>query len=162
MSIFNLMLCESRSWVFSFLLNWYEPVITVHFLCVAIVWNVTSLSLSRICRFKRSWKLLTGVSTCLYDLSITLSWNLKNKSKQIFHYNYGINCVRNKFYNKGPWRAWKSLSNLLIRVSNCYLLSAIRGWQWRCRWRNRSRRPQTSWRGEALLTSWLRCHTGKK
>ena len=38
-------------------------------LCVAI-W--ASLNLSRIASFKRSWELLTGVSTCLHDLSITL------------------------------------------------------------------------------------------
>ncbi len=68
MSVFTSMLCESRLWELSFLLNCYEPVITRHFLCLAIVWNLTSLSLSRISDFKGSWELLTGVSTCLNDL----------------------------------------------------------------------------------------------
>jgi len=34
MSIFDV--CESRSWELTFLLNWYEPVLTLHFLCVTI------------------------------------------------------------------------------------------------------------------------------
>ncbi len=53
-----------------------------------ILWNVRSLSLSRISSFKRSWELLTGVSTCLYDLSITWSWNTisEEQLQQIFHY----------------------------------------------------------------------------
>jgi hypothetical protein len=37
-----------------------------------ILWFVTSLNLSRISSFKRSRDLLTGVSTCLKDLSIPL------------------------------------------------------------------------------------------
>ncbi len=69
-------------WELSFLLNWYD------FLGVAIVWNVTNLSFSIISSFKRSWELLTGVSTCLYDLSTTWSWKRtsKEQTKQIFQY----------------------------------------------------------------------------
>ncbi len=40
-----------------------------------VLWNVTSLSLSRISSFKMSLRLLTDVCICLYDLSIT--WSLK-------------------------------------------------------------------------------------
>ncbi len=41
------------------------------FLCVVFLWDVTSLSLNRISSFKRSWKFVMGVSTCLYDLQVT-------------------------------------------------------------------------------------------
>ncbi len=34
MSIFTLMLCGSRSWELSFILNWYEPIMMLQFLCV--------------------------------------------------------------------------------------------------------------------------------
>ncbi len=52
------------------------------------LWNVASLSLSRIFSFKRSWKLLMGVITCLYDMEILWSWNKvsEDKAKQIFHH----------------------------------------------------------------------------
>ncbi len=43
----------------------------VAFSLCCVLWNVTSLSMSRISSFKRSWELLTGVSTCLYDMWIT-------------------------------------------------------------------------------------------
>ncbi len=55
-----------------------------------ILWNVTSLSLSRISSFKRSWELLTGVSTCLYDLWITwsLKYNIWRSSQTEFSLHY--------------------------------------------------------------------------
>jgi hypothetical protein len=55
---------------------------------VAKCWYVTSLNLSRIASFKRSWELLLEVSTWLYILSITLKLNNKKKCevKCIFHY----------------------------------------------------------------------------
>jgi len=51
-----------------------------------VLWNVTSLSLSRISSFKKSWELLTGVSTCLFDLSITwsLKYNIWRTSQTLF------------------------------------------------------------------------------
>ncbi len=55
---------------------------------VAMCWYVTSLNLSRIASFKRSWELLLEVSTWLYVLSFTLKLNNKKKceAKHIFHY----------------------------------------------------------------------------
>ena len=49
----------------------------------SVLRNVTSLSLSRISSLKRSWKLSTGVSTCLYDLWITgsLKYNIWRSSQ---------------------------------------------------------------------------------
>ncbi len=54
-------------------LVWISYNVALSLCCV--LWNVTSLSLSKISSFKRSWELLTGINTCLYDLSIT--WSLK-------------------------------------------------------------------------------------
>ncbi len=66
-----------------------------------VLWNVTSLNLSRIFNFKRSWELLTGVSTCLYDMSITWSWNTisEEQAKQIFrHIVYIYKSMRQDYW----------------------------------------------------------------
>jgi hypothetical protein len=42
-----------------------EPVKLLYFLCVVFLWEATSLSLSRISSFKRSWEFVIGISTCL-------------------------------------------------------------------------------------------------
>jgi len=54
-------------------LVWSSYNVAVSLCCV--LRKVISLSLCRISSFKRSWKLSTGVSTCLYDLWIT--WSLQ-------------------------------------------------------------------------------------
>jgi hypothetical protein len=97
--------------------------------------NVTSLSLSRIFSFKRSWQLLTGVSTCLYDMSITWSKNKISKvqAKQIFHYTspiYECQCHDQLTSNESQFRPYSN-----NRVSKYYELinlheqSEVRGIQ---------------------------------
>ncbi len=74
----------------------------VHVLLCVVMW--TSLNLSRIASFKRSWELLLEVSTWLYVLSITLDWmNKKNcEAKRIFHYsrNIEVENISNDFIKK--------------------------------------------------------------
>ncbi len=66
-----------------------EPVKMLCFLCVVFLWDVISLSLSRISNFKRSWKFVMRVSSCLYDLYITwsLKYNIEDPAKQNFQYS---------------------------------------------------------------------------
>jgi hypothetical protein len=68
-------------------------------LCYGL-WNVTSLSLSRISSFKRSWEFLTGVSTCL----ITPSWNKVSEDKPNGFFTITapihVTCVDDALYKK--------------------------------------------------------------
>ena len=89
-------------------------------LYVAVVWNVTSLSLSRIFSFKRSWEMLTGVIICLYDMWITWSWNTisKEQAKQIFHYILLISHLRSK-------RCFKQIQKkIFFTYTNCQSFEA--------------------------------------
>jgi len=57
----------------------------LHFLCVAVVWNVISLSLYRISSFKRSSELLAGVSTCIQLVNnLKLKYNIWRTSQTDF------------------------------------------------------------------------------
>ncbi len=80
-------------------LVWTSYNVAVSLCC--ILWNETNLNLSRISSFKRSWELLTGVSTCLSDLWI--SWSLKyniwrSSQNRIFTTKPLIKNTRDLFY----------------------------------------------------------------
>ncbi len=58
-------------------LVWTSYNVAVSLCC--FLWNVTSLRLSRIYSFKRSWELLTGVSTWIYDINnLKLKYNIRS------------------------------------------------------------------------------------
>jgi hypothetical protein len=82
-SIVMAMLCGSRSWELPFLLSRLNQLKC----CIFFVLHSCE-SLSRISSFKRSWKFVIEVSTCLYDLWITWKPEIKieDPAKQNFHY----------------------------------------------------------------------------
>ncbi len=105
-NVFTLMLCESRSWeLVSPELVWTSYNVAVSLRCV--LRDVTRLSLSRNSSFKRSWELLIGVSTCLYDLQITWSLiykYLKNKPNWFFTIMWIYTYKGNRALHLGwPW-----------------------------------------------------------
>ncbi len=81
--------------------------------------NVTSLSLSRISSFKRSLELLTGVSTCLYDLSITwtLKYKIRRKSQTDFSIFLGGEQSQEYLNFMAGWRNVNSKKNINKRKS---------------------------------------------
>ncbi len=100
-------------------LVWTCYNVTVSLSCV--LGNVTSMSLSRISSFKRSWELLTGVSTCRYDLSII--WSLKCNIWRISQTDVSLYWHK-KFYNIGPRSPQSSKSSFSFSPSpSVYFLS---------------------------------------
>jgi len=91
-----------------------------------VLWNVTSLSLSRISSFKRNCKLLTGGSTCLYDLWIT--WSLKYniwRSSQTDFSLYNFCNKKNTLTRSTNFDARLVTVNLFIEITSTSFLTKI-------------------------------------
>ncbi len=96
-----------------------ETVKMLYFLCVLFLWDVTSLSLSRISSFKRSWEFVTG-----QYLSIRLVSNLKHEIK--YWRSSQTEFSLKKHLNLVTWYLKKQKQNnyLLNQTSLFYFLSS--------------------------------------